>query len=665
MKTNLPLLLTATILLGLLWSCKKDDVITSDKYLTTFTAKVENEVTSSVTGYVYDENNKPVADAEVAIYSARTRTNEHGFFVFENKKMDSKGTFIKVRKAGYLPASDMIYPSPGISCFSYVKLLSSVSTGEFISGSGGKVSVSGGANIYFEPSSIVDDKGNLYTGKVSVTARYLNPTADDLGDAMPGALYGSSTSGEKVVLGTLGMVVAELYDINGNLLNIGNGKKATIELPAATQNQPSTIPLWWFDESEGIWVEEGEATLQGQVYRGQVSHFSFWNCDQPYVTAYACLKFVYEDGTPVQGMTVKAIVDSYNSSYSQTDSDGRICSFFPKDKVINLVASQLNCTKEFITGPYAEGTNAEVTFIMPGRTETTILVKCGDLPVSKGIIKFRSVGDASERTFFMRPDGDGVLKVDIKLFNFCNASSPVYVSAFDNITGNTSGEKQLDNLQAINIIDVCEVKCEFSAVLDITKTADNPPNYTASCIVTGGSGNFSYQWQKGETTSSIQLAEDFERVCVIVEDKTAKCTKTYCKSKYLSGCDNLNVLCDVTTTGWCGKTDQFEILFKKVGNNTYDLFRTDKNEADFSMGAYAVCYGPSATLPGGDLKLVITDCNKLSYTGKSRWGETYFVREVRTDGDKMYLSWKNDYDPEAGESILKRKDGLTWPPLVK
>lgn len=653
--------LTAVLLTSLFFSCQKDNTSETDKYLDTFTAKVRNEVTGSVTGYVYDENNKPIADAEVAIYSGRTRSDKHGFFVFENQKMDSKGTFIKVFKKGYLHGSDMIYPAAGTTSYARVKLLSSNAIAEFDSGAGGKIGIPGGGYVSFEPSSIVDDKGNLYTGNVSVTLKYLNPNDDDLGDAMPGALEGRRDGGGDVVLGTLGMIAAELHDSDGNLLNIGKGKTATIEIPAKTQNRPATIPLWWFDESEGVWVEEGSASLQGSFYIGQVSHFSFWNCDQPYFTAYACLKFIYEDGTPAQALTVNASVDQFNVRYSQTNSKGEICSYFPKDKVVGLVAFQLSCLKEFMVGPFSEGKNDDVTLVMPGKKVTILHVKCGNLAVSKGIIKLRT----KDKMYYTTTKEDGSIDLQTT-FNICGVKEPIYVSAFDNKTGNTSVEKELDVYEySTTTLDVCEVNCGFSAVLDISKISDSPLKYAANCLVNGGSGNFGYQWSNGVTASSLQVSESFERICVTVEDKVEGCSKTYCKSQYLSGCENLQVLCDVTSTGWCGTTKQFEILFKNTGNNTYDLIRTDNNESDFSLGAYELCYGPSAVYPGGDLRLLITDCQKVQYTGKSRWGETYYIRGINSDGDQLYLSWKNDYDPEAGEAILKRQDGLKWPKLYK
>ena len=41
------------------------------------------------------------------------------------------------------------------------------------------------------------------------------------------------------------------------------------------------MPLWYFDEQKGMWVEEGVATKQGNQYVGTVNHFTDWNCDIP------------------------------------------------------------------------------------------------------------------------------------------------------------------------------------------------------------------------------------------------------------------------------------------------------------------------------------------------------------------------------------------------
>lgn len=80
------------------------------------------------------------------------------------------------------------------------------------------------------------------------------------------------------------MVGAELFDDTKQALQIASGYTAQITFPipgplAATA--PANIPLWYFDETNGMWKEQGNAQVQGGNYVGNVSHFSFWNCDYP------------------------------------------------------------------------------------------------------------------------------------------------------------------------------------------------------------------------------------------------------------------------------------------------------------------------------------------------------------------------------------------------
>ena len=79
-------------------SCHKDEFNETSEQLTTFKAEVVHETTGSILGHVYDENNRPVADAVVQIYSSATRTNQFGVFSFENVKMDKNGTYKKKKK---------------------------------------------------------------------------------------------------------------------------------------------------------------------------------------------------------------------------------------------------------------------------------------------------------------------------------------------------------------------------------------------------------------------------------------------------------------------------------------------------------------------------------------------------------------------------------------
>jgi hypothetical protein len=135
---------------------------------------------------------------------------------------------------------------------------------------------------------------------------------------------------------------------------------------------------------------------------------------------------------------------------------------------------------------------------------------------------------------------------------------------------------------------------------------------------------------------------------------------------------NVNLVCPsdlggkyaYKTKGWCGTEVEGEVNMKEeTKNGEYQWFLNGATDPDFSLGAYGACYSATATLPGGDLRLVDV-CNTLSYIGKSRWGETYFFNTVTVDGADLILDWKNDYDPEAGVTTFTRTTG-SWPALKK
>ena len=125
------------------------------------------------------------------------------------------------------------------------------------------------------------------------------------------------------------------------------------------------------------------------------------------------------------------------------------------------------------------------------------------------------------------------------------------------------------------------------------------------------------------------------------------------------------------TDGWCaGDTWTGMVKVIEEGPGSYNLAadldgHPDADEdgfsIDFSMGAYYVCYSSTATLPGGNL-LLGDACNKLSYSGASRWGEVYWFNDVIVSGTDLTLDWENDYG-EGGVTTLSRTDGMDWPAL--
>ena len=87
-------------------------------------------------------------------------------------------------------------------------------------------------------------------------------------------LFGLNEDGNERGLKTYGMTVVELEDPSGNPLQLAAGSpvEMTTDIPASLQGDaPATIPLWYFDEEMGIWMEEGSAELvNGDTYIGKV-----------------------------------------------------------------------------------------------------------------------------------------------------------------------------------------------------------------------------------------------------------------------------------------------------------------------------------------------------------------------------------------------------------
>ena len=241
-------------------------------------------VNGSVFGQVLDEDGNALEDATVVFNDQSSISDEYGIFSFSNTNLFQDGTFITVQKDGYITGSRLFYPSVNETSHVIVQLIRKYVVDVIPASTGGKVNFDG-ASVTLPANGFVNDDGSDYTGNVEVIAKWLNPEAPETFNEMPGDLVGINSDNQARALATYGMLAVELEDMSGNHLQIKDGFTADIQVPvpAAMQaNAPSEIPLWHFDIESGYWIEEGSAQLINGVYEGEVSHFSFWNCDAPF-----------------------------------------------------------------------------------------------------------------------------------------------------------------------------------------------------------------------------------------------------------------------------------------------------------------------------------------------------------------------------------------------
>ena len=349
MKTGF-LCLLVLFILALFTGCKRTDNIEATNNPTTPPGGPVNDLTqikAGVSGIVLDESNAPIADATVTCGTATTTTNSNGMFIFNEVSLSKENGSVTVIKTGYFNGVRSFKTIEGKNNTVKIRLMARVLSGTVNAAAGGTITSNGGATILFPTNAFVTSAGTVYTGSVKVYSRWIDPTAANLPDIIPGDLRGISAVGLENILETYGMAGAELEDPSGNVLKIAPGKTATISFPipaALSAAAPATITLWHFDYATARWKENGTATKAGSTYIAQVDKFSFWNCDVG-STNFVNLDFTLlnaVNSSPIVSTTTRIKrVSNGSYGYGITNNEGFVSGLVPKNEqlVLQVISS--------------------------------------------------------------------------------------------------------------------------------------------------------------------------------------------------------------------------------------------------------------------------------------------------------------------------------------
>lgn len=604
MKQASHYLLLCILLSLVLTSCHKDIEEAGETTTTPVTqVDVKDLTQGDVAGYIYDEAGAPMADVEVNVLNASTRTNEFGVFVFRDIDLDKNGTYIRANKSGYVFGSDMIYPDNAEINHSYIKMLQLTNTTTVNGANGGNVVVQGGGIISFPANSIANSDGVLHTGTVAVTAKRIAADDPNLGDVMPGALFAMDKDGFSRVLGTLGMVAVELRDANGNELNLADGVQATVQFPIAESqlaDAPDQITLWSFDEAQGLWMEEGFANKDGNKYIGEVSHFSFWNCDAPFPLVHVCGTAINADGSPAANMLVQVVANVlYPTAYGYTDSDGRFCGKMPKGEELTITIFYPGCQEEgftFNVGPFDADTELDpVTLLNNENGLITGTVYCDGTVVTNGTV----VVNVTSQTLVFLTDDNGNYTFNTSLFG-CVDVSQGSIFAFNNETNEASATEvfSLTEDSSIDLNTCGDCNLEISLAVE-TNDICVASGYYATATVTGGSGNFQFEWNNGNTT---ELNDElvFGVNCVTVTDADG-CDQVSCiEFEFSALSDSLQV-----TNSSC-EMNNGVIVSEPFGGTAPYTYQISGPAGDISTESVA------ENLMPGTYVVTVTDANNCS-----------------------------------------------------
>ncbi len=286
---------------------------------------------TTIYGKIVDETGAPVAGVTVSAGTSATLTNARGFYILKNVSVPKGRAIVIAKKTGYFNGAKAVTPSSDGTSRIELSMMSNATTATIASAAtGGTVNITGGGSIVFAGGSFTTAGGGPYSGQVKVSARYLDPKNLSFFDYFPGDDLAQNASGNTVSLISGGALRVEIKDANGNQLKLDASKPAKLSFPKPIDTKaPTTMPLWYFDESLGMWKEEGTATLTGGVYSGNVTHFSTWNLDYPGASFGTVSLRVVCNGIPISGVEVSVEVDNTSGIFyvhrgGMTGSDGTI-----------------------------------------------------------------------------------------------------------------------------------------------------------------------------------------------------------------------------------------------------------------------------------------------------------------------------------------------------
>ncbi|GEM_PF-6152697 len=263
-----------------------------------------NSSTATVFGEVMDENGFPVAGAVVTSGSQTTTTDQNGYFELGNATVQTNRALVTGAKTGYISTSKTPPVSNGFAQTQITLMTDAVY--EVSASSGTTAELSDGGTVRLPANGILQN-GQVYSGTVEIHARHIDPSSDGFFNRFPGDFSATQTDGSSTTLYSYGVLGVTLTDPSGTPLTLAAGDSAILSWPIAADqlaSAPATIPLWYYNESSGLWIEEGFAQSDGAEYIGKVGHFSWHNADNGNHPALIFGR-VLCDSTPLAGVPVQ------------------------------------------------------------------------------------------------------------------------------------------------------------------------------------------------------------------------------------------------------------------------------------------------------------------------------------------------------------------------
>jgi Carboxypeptidase regulatory-like domain len=256
------------------WGCGGDDDDGGDPPATTY---------GSVSGIVDGGFSKSaISNATITVGTLSTTSNEQGYFSLANVPTGQR--VVNIAQAGYLSVQRVVQVVDGENVHLPDIFLPFAEEFVIDGEAGGSASTADGdGTVTFGPDAFVDAAGDPYTGEVNLEVTTVMPGDGEFYEAFPGDFEGIREDGTTTQFVSFGFMGVNMYNADKSAeVRLANGATAALSLRADDSKMVvDEIPMWWFDETAGVWREEGVAEYVDGSFVADVSHFTTWNWDLP------------------------------------------------------------------------------------------------------------------------------------------------------------------------------------------------------------------------------------------------------------------------------------------------------------------------------------------------------------------------------------------------
>ena len=258
-------------------------------------------------------------------------------------------------------------------------------------GAGGTVTFAGGS-ITFPPNSFWG-VGDEAMETLVVKVRVIDVEGNDIANA-PGDFSGIAADGSDVWLESYGMISVVMENADGVEVSFTKSGHAKVELvlpESARFRVGDEVPAWHFDETSEKWIEEGHWEVapwsqdpEQLVIKATVTHFSWWNADNPMEVTCIRGRVTLCDGRPASYVKVSSVGQDYSSVIpGYTGGDGDYCLLARVGSTVELSAALFDGF-EFLyaKSPSFNTTNQAATCSTPFCTEIDLVLPCVEVVVS-------------------------------------------------------------------------------------------------------------------------------------------------------------------------------------------------------------------------------------------------------------------------------------------